>query len=170
MAKSSLKISNTEMYKMLRDLRAFDKNLGDAMDNEVNKATLNLAADAKQNIQNNNGVATGQLINSIETRFNKAISQGEVEVMANYAGYYEFGRKAGGRPPIKFILEWVRKRHLSDDEKEQKQIAFAIAKSIEKNGTKPHPFFYPAFKKNARRLRVALRKILDNSGRYSNVK
>ena len=126
--------------------------------------------DAKQNIQNNNGISTGQLINSIETRFSKQISQGEVEVMADYAGYYEFGRKAGGMPPVKFILEWVRKKHIAEDPKEQEQIAWAIAKSIEKNGTKPHPFFYPAFKKNARKLRVALRNIIENSGRYSSVK
>ena len=50
--------------------------------------------------------------------------------------FAKYGRGAGKMPPIDPILEWVKAKGIVTDDKEARGTAWAIAKSISKNGTK----------------------------------
>ena len=160
-----LKVYDKDMSRALRSIRFWGGKTLEQASREVNKATLNTAADAKQNVKDNGSISTSLLINSIENKFNKLKNTGVVIVGAMYGGYLEFGRKAGGMPPIAPLETWVKKKGIATDSKEIKSIAFAIARSIAKNGTKPRPYLIPAWRKNANTLVKNLKTVLRNSGK-----
>lgn len=147
--------------------------------NRINKQALeglysvgmNVLADSQANISKNRSIATSKLINSGSV---KRQPDNSVDVIydADYAYWVEHGRKSGRKPPFKMILEWVRKRGIADAapavrgrrrrgvgfEDRARSIAYAIATSIGKNGTKARPFLYPAFRKNE----AAMMRVLNN--------
>lgn len=52
-----------------------------------------------------------------------------------YAGVIEEGRRPGRRmPPVRLLAEWVRRKGISKDPAEAKQIAFAIARKMKAQG------------------------------------
>jgi len=167
MAKDGIKLQvfDKDMTRALRSLRFWGGKTLEQASQEVNKATFNTAADAKLNVKGNSSISTGLLINSIESRFNKLKNVGTVIVGAAYGGYLEFGRKAGGFPPLAPLMTWVKKKGIAKDAKEVKSIAFLIARSIAKNGTKPRPYLIPAWKKNADSLVRNLKVVLRRSGK-----
>lgn len=59
----------------------------------------------------------------------------EVGTNASYAKAVHEGRRPGIMPPVKAIEGWAKRKGLS---------AWAVAKSIEKHGTKPNPFLADA--------------------------
>ena len=80
---------------------------------------------------------------------------------ADYAYWVEYGRKAGGMPPVELIAEWVRKRHITSDESEIESIAFAIARNIAANGTKAKPFLTPSYEENKSRIDEIMQKAIN---------
>ena len=50
--------------------------------------------------------------------------------------FAKYGRGPGKQPPLDPLIEWVRKKGIITGEKNIRGAAFAIAKSIGKNGTK----------------------------------
>jgi hypothetical protein len=160
-----LKILDKDMRKALRSVRFWGGKTLEQCSTEVNKATLNTAADAKQNVKDNGSVSTSLLINSIESTFNKLRSTGEVLVGAAYGGYLEFGRKAGGFPPLAPLETWIKKKGIESDPKKIKSAAFLIGRSIAKNGTKPRPYLIPSWRKNANLLVKNLKLVLRQSGK-----
>jgi len=50
--------------------------------------------------------------------------------------FAKYGRGPGKAPPVDPILEWVKWKGIVKSDKEARGTAFAIAKSISKNGTK----------------------------------
>lgn len=159
-----LKVFDKDMNRALRSIRFWGGKTLDQASDEVNRATLNTAADAKQNVKDNKSISTSLLINSIENRFNKLKNVGEVIVGAAYGGYLEFGRKAGGFPPLAPIENWVKKKGVETDPKKIKSTAFLVARSISKKGTKARPYLIPAWRKNANDLVKNLKRILRQSG------
>ncbi len=85
---------------------------------------------------------------------------------AEYAYWVEYGRKAGGMPPVKMIQEWIRKKHIAGNEKEIESMAWAVAKSIAANGTKAKPFLTPSYEENKSRIddiiQKAINEVTDN--------
>ena len=146
----------------LRDLRV---NMGrfrthvlrDAHDGLV-AFGMKIVAQAKANLKNNGSVATGLLRNSGRT---VAQPDGTVDAgfYANYAEFVEYGRKAGGMPPVDSIYEWVRKKGRGKrsalksaaaftgktEDQLARSAAWAIATWIKKHGTLAHPFLKPAY-------------------------
>lgn len=63
-----------------------------------------------------------------------------------YAAYVEFGRKAGGLPPVQAILDWVKVKRLSPRHPgySQRDLAWAIARKIQLLGIPARPFAIPA--------------------------
>ena len=53
----------------------------------------------------------------------------------NYAKWVEHGRKAGKRPPVDVIYKWVVTKGISAPDKSQRDIAYAIATAIGRDGT-----------------------------------
>ncbi len=110
--------------------------------------------------QGNGSVATGMLRNSGSVR-PQADGTVDAGFYADYAQWVEYGRKAGGMPPVKLIAEWVRKRHISSDESEIESIAFAIARNIAANGTKAKPFLTPSYEENKSRIDEIMQKAIN---------
>jgi len=55
----------------------------------------------------------------------------------DYIQYVDKGRKAGKRPPIKDILDWIKEKNIPlSGGMTQEQLAFAISNSIGKYGTR----------------------------------
>ncbi len=91
----------------------------------------------------NDKVVTGKSINGwiitiTSKRFN-TLFEGKITNTATYINYALFGRKAGKRPPLAAIMEWVRKRGIRDRRMTIRELAYLIARKIGNEGTNP-PF------------------------------
>jgi hypothetical protein len=76
----------------------------------------------------------------------------QVGFYSRYAAAVEYGRRAGKRPPMQPIDDWLKKKGLiagrSDKAARQRRsAAFLIARKIGRVGTKPQPYFFPAVAK-----------------------
>lgn len=95
----------------------------------------------KDKLQQDNRVASGELINSIKTTI--SVNDEFIELSFNAAEYWryvEYGRKAGKRPPIQKILSWIRAKKILPKPYNGKlptenQLAFLIQRSIGLHGT-----------------------------------
>lgn len=153
--------------------RSLDGTMAAAMKG-LRSAALNIIADAKENLKDNHSVATGQLRASGKVQRvegdSQALDAGFFAEGKNegYAFFVEYGRRSGKMPPVEYIKEWLRKKRSAHNLKAALAItgkskedfllstAWAIAKSIAKKGTKPHPFFDPAVKKNEQAISEAI--------------
>ena len=140
--------------------RTMDGTMQKAMQG-LEKAALNIIADAKENLKGNHSVVTGQLrasgrVQRVEGD-EQAIDAGFFSEgsESGYAYFVEYGRRSGKMPPLFVIKQWVRKK-FGVDAKEAKSIGFLIARKIAKKGTKPHPFFAPAVEKNKKQINEAI--------------
>lgn len=126
----------------------------------LKEGAARIVAVAKINLKDNGSVATGMLRNSgsVRPQVDGTVDAG---FYADYAYWVEYGRKAGGMPPVRLIAEWVRKRHIASDESEIKSIAFAIAKNIAANGTKAKPFLTPSYEENKSRIDEIMQKAIN---------
>ena len=108
--------------------------------------------DAQQNLRQNGSVVTGLLRQSGHVEADAgSVTFGFFDtknVQSGYAAYVEFGRRSGKFPPVAQIRQWLHKKFGIPEGRELDQRAFLTARSIAKNGTKPHPFFQPAIDKN----------------------
>ena len=145
----------------------------------LQEAGLAIVADAKDNLRENRSVATGMLRASgkvqkvqgdpdaIDVGFFSKKSQG-------YAFFVEYGRRSGKMPPVDEIFAYLKKTRSAHNLKANLriinararkpktagdylyQVAWAMAKAIGKRGTRPHPFFAPAVKKNEKKVADAI--------------
>lgn len=91
----------------------------------------------------------------------------EIWYRAFYAEYIEYGTDPRERmPPVDAIERWVKRKGIVKG-RNIRSTAFAIARSIQKNGTQPHPFLRPAVHEaNVRRdeiMRKAVKRALSKS-------
>lgn len=150
----------------------------------LRKAGMNIIADAKANLRSNGSVVTGMLrasgrVQAVEGDPD-SIDVGFFgkDTAGGYAYFVEYGRRSGKMPPIKMLMEWLRKRSstrrgksaldsavvfANANSKKPKtrddlllSSAWALAKAIAKQGTKPHPFFGPAVEKNKKAIEDAV--------------
>ena len=124
-------------------------------------AGLIVQASAQKNLTDGQHISTGLLRASVTHRL---IDFKRVQVGTNvpYAHDLEFG-SAPHRVPIGDLLKWAR-RKFGDE-----SIAYAVQKSIEKKGTRPHPFLIPALNSNRTRIfsavKSSLRKGIDEAAK-----
>ena len=178
-----MKLSNSEIRKVNGAIKRYGINLENDLKDETQRLLLDITAKAKENVRDNGSIATSRLINSITSSPSSDRKGGFVIVNAIYGAAVEFGRKAGGIPPIAPILTWVRKKGLAStthtnskgktvkdrrdaaQEDEELSMAIAIAKSIGKNGTKAKPFLMPAFTSFSSRYFKRLKVIIKQHER-----
>lgn len=126
----------------------------------LEKAAMNIIADAKENLRGNHSVVTGQL------RASGRVQRAQDDEQALDAGFFgqgssghavfvEYGRRAGKFPPLDYIRQWVRKK-MKLEGREANSVGFLIARKIARKGTKPHPFLGPAVEKNKRQVSEAI--------------
>jgi hypothetical protein len=140
-------------------------SINEASQEGLKEVALDILADATSTLKQNGNIATGKLINSAKVEPQKDNSV-DVGYFADYASAIEFGRKSGAPPRIKDIYEWIKKKGIADTytasgkrrkrsvdyEAKAKGLAFAIARSIGKLGTKARPYLYPAMRKQESRV------------------
>ena len=132
----------------------------------LERAGLNIIADAKQNLRDNESIAHGHLRKSGRCQRVEGDPDAlDVGFTEPYAFFVEYGRRSGKFPPIEDIVGWLKKKTSTrkgiknafesaaahekmTPERYLRSLAFLIARSIARKGTKPHPFFAPAVEKN----------------------
>lgn len=183
MPRQAIQVTITGDKDLQNRLKEYGKRGVAAAMKGVKVTAVEILLDAKQRLQSGGHRVTGMLFNSgkvlIDSEDDKFLdvvfSGGGVE-STDYAEYVEFGRRAGRMPPLGAITEWVVKQGLADsyNAKSRKRakrdaefnyramsIAFLIAKKIAKQGTKAHPFLYPAFEAKQNSLTANIEKELQ---------
>jgi len=146
--------------KFKMNKRKFEARVLTKASDGLKDSAARIVAVAKTRLKDNGSVATGMLRNSgsVRPQVDGTVDAG---FYADYAYWVEYGRKAGGMPPVKLIAEWVRKRHITSDESEIESIAFAIARNIAANGTKAKPFLTPSYEENKSRIDEIMQKAIN---------
>ena len=127
-------------------------------------ASLDIIADAKSNLRVNGSVVTGNLRASgkVQKVDDKTLDVGffssDVE-NKGYARYVEYGRKPGKMPPPDILEAWAYKKFRLSH-KEARSMAWALARSIAKKGTKARPYFEPAVESGWRKMIDKIAKIV----------
>jgi hypothetical protein len=92
--------------------------------------------------------ASGQSAKSLKSK-TKEVSGNITGTLTGF-GYFTFqerGRAPGGMPPVERILQWIKQKGIKPVDITEKSLAWAIAKKIQKTGSK-------AFKNESPRLAV----------------
>ena len=127
-------------------------------------ASLDIIADAKGNLRINGSVVTGNLRASgkVQKVDDKTLDVGffssDVEDKG-YARYVEYGRKPGKMPPPDILEAWAYKKFRLSH-KDARSMAWALARSIAKKGTKARPYFEPAVESGWRKMIDKIAKIV----------
>lgn len=147
----------------------------------LEKAALNIIADAKENLRDNKSIAHGHLRKSGRVQRVEGDPDAlDVGFTEPYAFFVEYGRRSGRMPPVADIVGWLKKKtatrkgiknafeSAAAHEKKSpaqylQQIAFLIARSIGRKGTKPHPFFAPAVEKNKGEVEAAIKTAYEQA-------
>lgn len=141
---------------------------------ELQLGAMDIIADAKDNLRRGHNNTTGLLraAGKVQKSGPCTMDVGFFDTTnrsRGYAEYLEFGRRAGRMPPPDEIEAWLKKKSSNKNkslsalhaasvftrksvEQLTRQAAWAIARSIAKSGTKPHPFLGPAVKANMRKI------------------
>lgn len=95
----------------------------------------------KNNLKQDNRVATGKLLDSISTKVVKNNLEFSVELhFEDYFKYVSEGRKPGKQPPLNKILEWIKVKPIlprpdsNGKLPTEKQLAYLIARKIGREG------------------------------------
>ena len=129
----------------------------------MQRASLDIIADAKSNLRVNGSVVTGNLRASgkVQKVDEKTLDVGffSSDSDKGYASYVEYGRKPGKMPPPDILEAWAYKKFRLSH-KEARSMAWALARSIAKKGTKARPFFEPAVESGWRKMIDKIAKIV----------
>ena len=129
----------------------------------MQRASLDIIADAKSNLRVNGSVVTGNLRASgkVQKVDDKTLDVGffSSDSEKGYASYVEYGRKPGKMPPPDILEAWAYKKFRLSH-KEARSMAWALARSIAKKGTKARPYFEPAVESGWRKMIDKIAKIV----------
>lgn len=140
-----MKLDEAKLRLTLHSVNFLGKKAREAAMNELGATAIQMLGESAKKLRDNGSVATSFLVNSGKVKkYDKGYTVG---YSASYAYIVEFGRKIGTMPPVSALIPWVKKKLRINKPKQQKQVAFLIARSIMQNGIKPKPFFYPAYEK-----------------------
>lgn len=140
------------LEKVLRALAKCDEDVVEAAMKGMAAGAQDMINDAKVNLRENTSVVTGLLRKSGHVeRKGDEITAGFFDTtnrQDGYAAYVEYGRRAGKMPPPDEMAAYAYKKFQLKDWKAANSLGWAIAVSIGRKGTVPHPFLGPAVKKN----------------------
>lgn len=138
------------MTEIGRDRDLFTKPSGGIL-TVINKYGQIFIDEMKKRLVENDSVATRKLLQSVrfKVRIVGEIYHFEIR-MEDYWKYVEDGRKAGKMPPVDSIVRWITqkginvgplgKKNKPSRDKKRRNLAFLIARKIQKKGIKPRPF------------------------------
>ena len=140
-----MKLDEAKLRLTLKSVNLLGKKAREAAMSELGATAIQMLGEATKKLRENGSVSTSFLVNSGKVK--KYKTHYTVGYSASYAYIVEFGRKIGTMPPVSALIPWVKKKLRINNPKQQKQVAFLVARSIMQNGIKPKPFFYPAYEK-----------------------
>lgn len=128
---------------------------------------------ARDNLQSNGSIATGELYDSFEKIVEIGDDWFKVSVsLADWWKYVENGRGPGKYPPPDAIRNWIEVKPVTPyagvDGKvpSVEQLTFLISRKIAEEGTDPKPFFEPAKEQTIRdfeeRISLAIQEDVSN--------
>ena len=123
-----------KLAKTLKNTQAIRTNTLTAIRNSVNVITQAM----KHNVPRG---ATGDLSKSIASEVDERNLVGRVGLDYPGKNYGKYVEKGTGPhwAPIRALERWAEQRGISP---------YAIQRSIAQKGTRPHPFFWPAYERN----------------------
>jgi len=91
--------------------------------------------------------------------------EGTVGPSVVYGRAVEEGTDPGTLPPVDAIEDWIRVRHIqpNDPSMDERDLAWAIAKSIAEGGTPAQPYMRPAFEHNRARAESLINDAINRS-------
>ena len=167
-----MQVSITGIPELNNALQKLGPEVLRAADRGLQSAGMNIIADAQETLKQEHINTTGLLSSSGRVVRTKEAGGGyDVGFMSgekNYAGAVEYGRRAGRMPPPDMLDAWAYKKFHLKDRKASRAIGWAMAIHIGRHGTRPHPFFGPAVKKNQSRIlsavRDAITQVINRTG------
>jgi len=142
----------------IKSLRQVGRELSGApMEQAMRECTLLVLRDARKNVT----VNTGQLRASImaDVRAGDNVVTGVVGSNVVHAPCIELGTRPHW-PPIEPILRWVHLK-LRPGRKQEKAVAFLVARKIAREGTAPRPYLQPAFDANQDAIEDKIGKVVS---------
>lgn len=152
MADFEVELTRESSIRFRKDLTEYGEKSKEALIVSLRNISLRILTSSIKNLQEHGNIASGKLVKDGKFKISEDGMFADV-YYTGYAGSIEFGRKAGKMPPVDIIQQWVKRKLRIDNIKKAKSAAFAIAKSIAKNGTRAYPFLGPAYDEHAHRLR-----------------
>ena len=156
----TIQIEKSSLNRALKQLNRYGGSVKEQAMKAVSLAAINIETNAKLNITANGSVDTGQLRARVAKIINARDLNAKVVSLQTYSSVIEYGRSAGKYPPLAPIQDWVRRKQLAGNysvstrrrtgnaqsrEKQDKAVAFLIARAIFRKGTKAKPFLGPAY-------------------------
>lgn len=139
--------------------RAFERAPDDmewALERKLDRAAQELAREQRRAVAK----AESTTVNSIRVdNVGRLVRFAGAHVQS--AVFLERGTEGGGRfPPVQSIEDWVRVAGITpvDPGWDQRDLAWAIARSIQQQGTPPQPFIEPTFRAYRRRFGELMRQ------------
>jgi len=161
-----------------KKIAELDKKVKQEVSNEINASALKIQSDAKRLAPNNFGELRGSIKLSPESTGSLTYI---VAATASYAAYVEFGTggkvsipagfeedaskfKGGKNGTFKDMVEaltlWVKRKGIGNG-KNNKGLAYVIARSILEKGLRPQPFLIPAYEQEKPKLIKRLKELLN---------
>ena len=127
---------------------------------DVEALGARIVDDLRQELVTQGHNATGKLSQSLKHKVKVESNAIILTIDASYyAKWVEHGRRAGKRPPIEVLFNWVKTKGIASTDKRARSIAFAIATAIGRKGTPLRGSY--AYSKNGRRkdfIKITLKK------------
>lgn len=164
-----------------RKIQYIEENLGDEVEDAVRDGAKATATEMQSNVAKGNTVWRGNLYRSISAEKKPGEKMSRYKIVADvpYAAFVEFGtgKLADPTAPMKFqfespslgpnmvanITEWVMTKPVFFLNRTE-EVAWAIARNIASDGTRPHMFMRPAWWKQKPimllRARLAVKKVI----------
>jgi HK97 gp10 family phage protein len=161
-----------------KKISELDEKVKQEVSNEINASALKIQSDAKRLAPNNFGQLRGSIKLSPESTGSLTYI---VAATASYAAYVEFGTggkvsipagfeddaakfKGGQNGTFKDMVEaltlWVKRKGIGNG-KNDKGLAYVIARSILQKGLRPQPFLIPAYEQEKPKLIKRLKELLN---------
>ena len=157
-------------------LKNLDTNLKKEVSNEINASALKIQSSAKRLAPVNFGqlrsginlIKSGDLTYSVESTASYSPyvefgTGGKVSVPADFTAYakqFKGGKGGKFKDMVDALTLWVKRKGIGNG-KNDKGLAFVIARSILQKGLRPQPFLIPAYQEEKPKLIQRLKKLLD---------
>lgn len=128
----------------------------EAVEGFVDRTVQRVAIEGARTAKREAPKSLSELVNSIR---NEKIGQAFHRIIADapHARYVEEGTGPGGWPPMEAIRRWIRVQQMQPRQaRDERGLAFLIARAIHRRGTKAQPYMEPARQTSQQRLLALL--------------